>query len=579
MTSKDYRIPSDAPVRATRAFKFAADVVDGRIVSGKRRVQACHRFLRELERAEREPDYPWRFDVERGYRPIRFIEKFMVPTKGDYDKMVLLPWQHFIEANLYGWVSKATGLRRYREALILVGSGNGKSTLITGNAAYALSKDGERGPEVYSLANSRDQAKIVFGECAAQIKASRVLSKHMHVTQSEIYYNRSNGVFRALSTESKNLDGLNVHLAIFDEIHEYRDYKLINIIKGKMKKRRQPLIIYISTLGSVIDGPLMDLYVLGGNILDNTGAVSERASDRMFVYIDEIDEDDDPENSACWGKANPSLGTLLNLEDLKDEWERVKLTPAERNNFINKQLNVFTQVDEMSFLDTKVILRNNRNMEPEALLGERCYGGFDLSNTGDFTSSCLEFPLPDNWFFVLSHTWVPAAKVKQDREKLDWRHLQDIGCLTVVQAEYVDYNLVYQWFIKMRKLYALQSVGYDPAKATLLVRLMEREGFPMSVVRQGELTLTAPLDDLKEKFTDGKIIHNNDPMFRWYLGNVKLTKRSAGSTYLPTKQNPSRKIDGFAAFLNAHTECLRKDGLYIPQDRELTTVLDVSKLR
>ena len=80
-----------------------------------------------------------------------------------------------------------------------------------------------------------------------------------------------------LATDSKNLDGRNVHLGIFDEIQEYRDYKLINVIKAKTKNRKQPLIIYISTLGTVIDGPLMDYYVLGGKILDNDPAISKRA--------------------------------------------------------------------------------------------------------------------------------------------------------------------------------------------------------------------------------------------------------------------------------------------------------------
>lgn len=575
MPSDEYRIPAEAMVRDTKAFRYAADVVDGKIISGKRRIQACRRFLQDLERSYTDPDYPWEFDVALGYRPIRFIEKFMVPTKGDYTSMTLLPWQHFIEANLYGWISRKTGYRRFREALIIVGQGNGKSTLITGNAAFALSKDGERGPEVYSLANSKDQAKIVFGECAAQIKASRVLSKHLRTIRDAIYYDPANGVFRALSTESRTLDGLNVHMGIFDEIHEYRDYKLINIIKGKTKKRRQPLIIYITTLGTVIDGPLMDFYVLGGNILDDVGAISQRAADRMFVYIDEIDSDDKAEDFTCWGKANPSLGALLDLETLKDEWERVKNVPAEQSNFINKSLNVFTNVDEMSYLDTKVILRNNKTYPVEQLRGKRCYAGFDLSDTGDFTAACLEFPL-DEGLFVLSHSWVPEQKVKQDREKLDWRNLQEMGCLTVVRAEYVDFNLVYEWFLAMREQYAIQSVGYDPAKAFLLVQLMQQNGFPMSVVRQGELTLTAPLDDLKEKFLDGKVIHNNDPLFRWYLGNVKLTKRSAGGTYLPTKQNRSRKIDGFAALLDAHTEYLRKDSIYIPADKPVSTVIKLN---
>ena len=579
MTAADYKIPTGLPVLETKAYQFAADVVDGKIVSGKRRIQACHRFLRELERAASDPAYPWHFDVEKGYRPIRFIEKFMVPTKGNYDKMTLLPWQHFIEANLYGWVSKKTGYRRFREAMIIVGQGNGKSTLITGNGAFAVSKDGERGPEVYSLANSKDQAKIVFGECSAQIKASKVLSKHLRVTRDGIYYDPANGVFKALSTESRNLDGLNVHMGIFDEVHEYRDYKLINIIKGKAKKRRQPLIIYITTLGSVIDGPLMDFYVLGGHILDGAGAISERAADRIFVYIDEIDKGDLPEDFTCWGKANPSLGALLDLEDLKDEWERVRQVPAEMSNFINKQLNVFTQVDELSLLDVEVIRRNDRTVDPARLKGERCYGGFDLSATEDFTSACLEFPLEEGLLFVLSHSWVPEKKVRMDQEKLDWHYLQQTGRLTVVHGEYVDYNLVYQWFEKMRRLYALQSIGYDPAKAALLVKLMEQNGFPLEVVRQGELTLTAPLDDLKERFLDGKVAHNNDPLFNWYLGNVKLTKRSVGATYLPTKQSRARKIDGFAALLNAHTEYLRKDTLFIPADKQLTTVINLSDMR
>lgn len=109
----------------------------------------------------------------------------------------------------------------------------------------------------------------------------------------------------------------------------------------------------------------------------------------------------------------------------------------------------------------------------------------------------------------------------------------------------------------MRKLYRIDSIGYDPAKAFMMVQKMKEDGFILNEVRQGELTLTGPLDDLKERFLDGKIIHNNNAMYNWYLGNVKLTKRSANATYLPTKQSKYRKIDGFAAHLDAHTEYLR----------------------
>lgn len=571
MTSIRSEIPNI--IRSSKAYQFAEDVVSGKIISGKRRKQACQRFIDELVKAYTDPSYPWKFDIEKAYRPIEFIERFLTPTKGAYSRMELLPWQHFLEANMYGWVSKKTGYRRFREAIIVVGQGNGKSTLIAGNAAYGLTKDGERGAEIYCLANSREQARIIFNECSSQVTNSPVLSKHVRVTKQGMFYDKTNSKFQPLASDSKNLDGRNVHMGVFDEIQEYRDYKLINVIKGKTKKRKQPLIIYITTLGSVIDGPLMDFYILGGQILDNTGAIAQRASDRTFVYIDEIDENDDPTDPTCWGKANPSLGALLDMEDLLDEWERVKTIPAERSNFINKQLNVFTNVDELSFLDDKVIKKNNREISLETLRGARCYGGFDLSETEDFTSACLEFPLPDNDFFVLEHSWVPEKKVKEDHEKLDWQHLVQQGWLTIVPGEYVDYNLVFQWFMKQREIYRIDSIGFDPAKAFLLVQLMRENGFILNEVRQGELTLTAPLDNLKERFLDGNIIHNNSRMFNWYLGNVKLTKRSANATYLPTKQSKYRKIDGFAALLDAHTEYLRKNPAIIPQDKKLTTLI------
>lgn len=571
MTSIRSEIPNI--IRSSKAYQFAENVVSGKIVSGKRRKQACQRFIDELVKAHTDPSYPWKFDIEKAYRPIEFIERFLTPTKGAYSRMELLPWQHFLEANMYGWVSKKTGYRRFREAIIVVGQGNGKSTLIAGNAAYGLTKDGERGAEIYCLANSREQARIIYNECSSQVTNSPVLSKHVRVTKQGMFYDKTNSKFQPLASDSKNLDGRNVHMGVFDEIQEYRDYKLINVIKGKTKKRKQPLIIYITTLGSVIDGPLMDFYILGGQILDNTGAIAQRASDRTFVYIDEIDENDDPTDPACWGKANPSLGALLDMEDLLDEWERVKTIPAERSNFINKQLNVFTNVDELSFLDDKVIKKNNREISLETLRGARCYGGFDLSETEDFTSACLEFPLPGNDFFVLEHSWVPEKKAKEDHEKLDWQHLVQQGWLTVVPGEYVDYNLVFQWFMKQREIYRIDSIGFDPAKAFLLVQLMRENGFILNEVRQGELTLTAPLDNLKERFLDGNIIHNNSRMFNWYLGNVKLTKRSANATYLPTKQSKYRKIDGFAALLDAHTEYLRKNPAIIPQDKKLTTLI------
>ena len=133
--------------------------------------------------------------------------------------------------------------------------------------------------------------------------------------------------------------------------------------------------------------------------------------------------------------------------------------------------------------------------------------------------------------------------------------------------------------MEQSKKYRIDTIGYDPAKAVFLVRELQQKGLVLNEVRQGELTLTAPMDNLKERFLDGNIVHNEDRLFRWYLGNVKLTKRGPNATYLPTRQNRARKIDGFAALLCAHTEYMRRNALVIPPDKKISRVIDLGGLR
>ena len=170
-------------------------------------------------------------------------------------------------------------------------------------------------------------------------------------------------------------------------------------------------------------------------------------------------------------------------------------------------------------------------------------------------------------------------KSQRKHEKLDWQRLVNDNVLTIVDTDYVEYELLLEWFLRQREMFTIDSIGFDPAKAFMLVNAMREKGFVMNDVRQGELTLTAPLDNLKERFIDGKIIHNNNRMFNWYLGNVKLTKRGTNATYLPTKQHRYRKIDGFAALHNAHTEWMRKHPLIIPADKKLATVIKLDDRR
>ncbi|MED3783042.1 terminase large subunit [Geobacillus stearothermophilus] len=530
---------------------YAEQVVKGKIIASKKVKLACKRHLNDLKR-QGTKEFPWIFDEEKGHRPIKFIETFCRPSKGNFQSLVAQAWQHFIIGSLYGWVHKDTGLRRFKEGLVFVGRKNGKSTMVSGLANYGCSKDGEKGADVYLLANSMKQARVIFEECQKMIWSSHLLFKHFRVLRDAIHYDKTFSKIEPQASDSEKLDGLNAHLAIFDEIHEYKDYKLINVIKNSTGARRQPLILYITTAGYQLDGPLVDYYSKAADVLD--GVIED---ERSFYFIAEVDEGDDIEDPKNWIKANPNIGVTLDLDTLIEEWNARKHIPAERNDFITKRLNVFVKSDEQSFLDYEVIKRNDKTIDIEKLVGMPCIGGFDLSQTEDFTSACLEFWLDTREIFVLSHSWIPRKKVIADNEKIPYHEWEKEGLLTICEGDYVEYEKVLNWFIEQSKRFCIELITYDPANAFRLVKDLENYGFKTEVVRQGAVTLSPALKDVKELFLDGKVIFNNNRLFRWYINNVKLVEDRNGN-WLPTKQNRYRKIDGFMAFLNAHTEVMKR---------------------
>jgi len=531
---------------------YAEQVVKGKITANKEVTQACWRHLNDLKK-QGTKKFPWIFVEETGHRPIRFIEKFCKPSKGDFKQLILQPWQHFVVGSLFGWVHKDTGLRRFKEGLIFVGRKNGKTTMISGVANYGVSKDGENGADVILLANSMKQARLLFDESKKMILSSPQLKKRFRTLRDAIYYDKTFSKIEPQATDSEKLDGLNTHIGIFDEIHEYKDYKLINVIKNSRGSRRQPLLIYITTAGYQLDGPLIEYYEQGKDVLN--GVIED---DRTFYFLASLDDPSEFDKPEMWVKANPNIGVTINLQDMIEEWEKAKRTPGERNDFITKRFNMFVDSSEESFLDYEVIRRNNKIIEIDRVKNIPAVGGFDLSDTEDFTSACLEFPLVETGeVFVLSHSWIPEKKVLEGNEKIPYREYERLGYLTIIPGEYVKKEYVYDWFVEQSKNFIIEKIMFDPAKAFGLVESLNNYGFMTEVVRQGFLTLGPAVDDVKERFIDGNVIYNQNRLFRWYVNNVKM-RVDKNRNKLPQKQGRYRKIDGFAAFLNAHTEVMKK---------------------
>jgi phage terminase large subunit-like protein len=130
-----------------------------------------------------------------------------------------MPWQRCWTANLFGFVERETGWRRFRQASIWVPRGNGKSTWLAPLAVYCAFAEGEGGAEAYAAAVTRDQSKIVWSTAAEMLRRASALRQRLGIEQSahSIFQPRSASSFLPLSSDAKSLDGLNVHFACLDE--------------------------------------------------------------------------------------------------------------------------------------------------------------------------------------------------------------------------------------------------------------------------------------------------------------------------------------------------------------------------
>ena len=142
---------------------------------------------------------------------------------------------------MFGFVERKTELRRFRETMLLMARKNGKSTLLAALALYLTIADREGAAEVYAVATKKEQAEIAFNQAVNMRRHSPEISVLASKRRSDIYIPATASFFKALSSQSKSMDGLNVHAAIIDELHAIRNPELYQVIKDGTTGRRQRL--------------------------------------------------------------------------------------------------------------------------------------------------------------------------------------------------------------------------------------------------------------------------------------------------------------------------------------------------
>lgn len=517
-------------------------------------IPACRRIKAVYERLAKECDTPGRyvFDEEKASRPIAFIERFCRHSKGEWaGKPVALELfqKAFIQA-LFGFVDVQTDLRRYREAFFLVGRKNGKSTLLAGLALYMLIADGEGGAEVYSTATKYAQARLLFDECHNMIKQSPALSKHIRKRKTDLYYIPTMSKLQPLSRNSDSLDGLNASFVIMDELHGVKDRNLYEVMRQSQSTRREPLLVMITTAGTVRECIFDDMYNHACEVAD--GVISDDTFLPVLYELDKRDEWTDPD---AWAKANPSLGAIKKLDDLQIKVQRAKQNPVELSGVLCKEFNIRETV-KTAWLSFDAI-NNTDTFDLEAFRGTYCIGGVDLSITTDLTCASLLFMRRgEDTKYIRQMYWLPADRLQErvQQDKIPYDKWFERGLLRLCSGNSINYADVTSWFLETVQQYELFPawVYYDSYSARYFVEEMQMQGFTMIRCIQGAKTLSLPMQMLGTDLQAHKVNYNNNPILKWCLTNTSIQTDRNGNIVPVKNRSPRQRIDGTAALLDCY---------------------------
>ena len=492
------------------------------------------------------------FDEALAQRPIDFIERFCRHSKGEWaGKPVKLELfqKAFIQA-LFGFIDAETGLRRYREAFFLVGRKNGKSTLLAGLALYMLIADGEGGAEVYSTATKYAQARLLFDEAHNMVKQSPDLSRHMKKRKTDLYFMPSMSKLQALARNSDTLDGLNASFVIMDELHGVKDRNLYEVMRQSQSARRQPLLVMITTAGTVRECIFDDMYEHACAVAD--GAITDETFLPILYELDKRDEWTDP---AAWIKANPSLGALKKADDLRIKVDRAKQNPVELSGVLCKEFNIRETV-KTAWLSFDAI-NSTDTFDMNTFRGAYCIGGVDLSITTDLTCASLLFmQRGSDQKYVAQMYWLPADNLRErvQQDKIPYDKWLERGLLRLCAGNTINYSDVTAWFTETVKQYELFPawVYYDSYSARYFVEEMQMQGFNMVRCIQGAKTLSLPMQMLAADLQAHKVNYNNNPVLKWCLTNTGIQTDRNGNIVPVKNQSPRQRIDGTAALLDCY---------------------------
>lgn len=561
----EYEIPEDEP-----AVVYARKILDGTYKACKNEQLGCARFLNDLERMN-DPAFPYVYDYTRADRFFRFANVCANVDGLVGEKLVLQDFQKFDFGNIFGWVRKDNGVRRFTEALIYESRGQGKSTIGACVSLFGLVSDCwympykpeerlyENEPNIVTLAVDREQCKQVRGCAMSMAQISPDIAGQVDVGLTFIRGKKRGGTITSVSKEVGNLDGGKISIIICDEWAAHKEEQRLATLRGSFGKKKQCLLIKITTAGlDCAVKPAFNDYERCCNIL--RGVFS---AERYFISIREMEANDRVDDWTLYEKCTPMLRAGNDyserlLDAIKTEYQTAFEggTETQKTEFLTKRTNRWQVSSEDKFLDIDDFnhLRNcqMKHEEFEELIKERpCITATDLSKNTDISAVAFIFNLGDGRIAMHQHGFMPRESLDKHlkTDKVPYREYIKNGLLTIIEGTYIDTKVIEDYICDYESQHRLsiKKIATDPAFAANFLNNMSEgrnknhTSYECVEVRQTTTVLNEPTNLFAVKMKAEELVIDENELFIQHCSNAyvqydnggqrKVCKKNAQSPY------------------------------------------------